>query len=48
MLPIIVIKRDSISKDRSVYNKLDANGPNLYQSWQKDIMVVIFIALLMY
>ncbi len=35
MLPIIVIKRDSISKDRSVYNKLDANGPNLYQSWQK-------------
>ena len=35
MLPIIVIKRDSITKDRSVYNKLDANSPNLYQSWQK-------------
>ena len=32
MLPIIVIKRDTISKDRTVYNKLDANGPNLYQS----------------
>ena len=35
MLPIIVIKRDTISKDRSVYNKLDANDPHLYQSWQK-------------
>ena len=35
MLPIIVIKRDSLTKDRSVYNKLDANSPNLYQSWQK-------------
>ena len=29
MLPIIIIKRDSIEKDRSVYNKLDANSPNL-------------------
>ena len=35
MLPIIVIKRDSLTKARSVYNKLDANSPNLYQSWQK-------------
>ena len=35
MLPIIVVKRDSISKDRSVYNKLDANGVNLYSSFQK-------------
>ena len=30
MLPIIVIKRDSITKDRTVANKLDANQPNLY------------------
>ena len=35
MLPIIVIKRDTISKDRTVYNKLDANQPNLYGSFQK-------------
>jgi hypothetical protein len=35
MLPIIVIKRDSISKDRTVANKLDANGPNLYGKWSK-------------
>ena len=35
MLPIIVVKRDSIAKDRSVYNKLDANGVNLYSSFQK-------------
>ena len=35
MLPIIVVKRNTISKDRSVYNKLDANGVNLYSSFQK-------------
>ena len=35
MLPIIVIKRDTITKDRSVANKLDANQPNLYGVWQK-------------
>ena len=35
MLPIIVIKRDSIAKDRTVTNKLDANMPNLYASFQK-------------
>jgi hypothetical protein len=35
MLPIIVIKRDTITKDRTVANKLDANMPNLYTSWQK-------------
>ena len=29
MLPIIVVKRDSIAKDRTVANKLDANMPNL-------------------
>jgi len=35
MMPIIVIKRDSITKNRSIANKLDANQPNLYTSWQK-------------
>ena len=35
MLPIIVIKRDTITKDRTVYNKLDANEPNLYGSFQR-------------
>ncbi len=35
MLPIIVVKRNTIEKDRSVYNKLDANMPNLYGSFQK-------------
>lgn len=33
MLPIIIIKRDSVEKDRTVYNKLDANSPNLYGSF---------------
>lgn len=35
MMPLIVIKRNSIAKDRSVTNKLDANMPNLYASFQK-------------
>lgn len=35
MLPIIVVKRNNIEKDRTVYNKLDANMPNLYGSFQK-------------
>ena len=37
MLPIIVIKRDTITKDRTLYNKLDANSPNanLYAGFQK-------------
>ena len=35
MLPIIVIKRDSVAKDRSVANKLDANMPSLYGSFTK-------------
>ena len=35
MLPIIVIKRDNIAKDRSTYNKLDSNSPNLYGTFQK-------------
>ena len=35
MMPIIVFKRDSLEKNRSLANKLDANMPNLYTSWQK-------------
>jgi|TARA_R110001592_G_scaffold3851_3_gene22028 hypothetical protein len=35
MLPIIVLKRNSITKDRTVYNKLDANSPNLYGTFQR-------------
>ena len=35
MLPILVLKRDTITKDRTVYNKLDANSPNLYGSFQR-------------
>jgi len=35
MLPIITIKRDTLTKDRSVANKLDSNQPNLYGSFQK-------------
>jgi hypothetical protein len=35
MLPIIAIKRDTLEKDRSVANKLDANHPQLYVNYQK-------------
>ena len=35
MMPIIVFKRDSMAKNRSLANKLDANQPNLYTSFQK-------------
>ena len=35
MMPIIVIKRDSITKNRSITTKVDSNQPNLYTSWQK-------------
>jgi len=35
MLPIIVLKRNSITKDRTVANKLDANSPNLYGKFSK-------------
>ena len=35
MLPIIVLKRNTLTKDRTVSNKLDANGVNLYGSFQK-------------
>ncbi len=35
MNPIIMFKRDNIERNRSTYNKLDANHPHLYTSWQK-------------
>ena len=35
MNPIIMFKRNSVEKNRSIANKLDANNPNLYTSWQK-------------
>ena len=35
MMPIIVIKRDNLTKNRSIANKLDSNFPNLYTTWQK-------------
>ena len=35
MNPIIMFKRDNLEKVRSVANKLDANHPHLYTSWQK-------------
>ena len=36
MLPIIVIKRDTLTKDRTVANKLDSNQPNLYGVYSKN------------
>ena len=35
MMPIIMFKRNSVAKNRSLTNKLDANHPNVYASWQK-------------
>jgi len=35
MAPIIMFKRDTIDKNRSLTNKLDANNPHLYTSWAK-------------
>jgi hypothetical protein len=35
LMPLIVFKRDSLEKNRSLANKLDANQPNLYTSFQK-------------
>ena len=35
MNPIIMFKRDNVEKNRSTYNKLDANSPHLYTSSQK-------------
>ena len=35
MAPLIMFKRDSIDKNRSLGNKMDANSPNLYTTWKK-------------
>ena len=35
MMPIIMFKRNSIEKNRTLSKKLDANSPNLYTFWQK-------------
>jgi hypothetical protein len=35
MSPLIMFKRDTMDKNRSLTNKLDANSPNLYTSWAK-------------
>jgi hypothetical protein len=35
MSPLIMFKRDTVDKDRSLTNKLDANSPHLYTSWKK-------------
>jgi hypothetical protein len=35
MSPLIMFKRDTIDKNRSLTNKLDANAPHLYTSWRK-------------
>jgi hypothetical protein len=35
MAPLIMFKRDTLEKNRSLTNKLDANQPNLYTSWSK-------------
>ena len=35
MSPLIMFKRDTIDKNRSVTNKLDANSPHLFTSWKK-------------
>lgn len=35
MSPMIMFKRNTITKNRSITNKLDANMPHLYTSWQK-------------
>jgi len=35
MAPLIMFKRDTMDKNRSLANKLDANTPHLYTSWVK-------------
>jgi len=35
MAPLIMFKRNSIDKNRSLGNKMDANNPNLYTTWKK-------------
>ena len=36
MLPIIYFKRNNITKNRALANKLDANNPNLYTTWKSE------------
>ena len=36
MMPIIVFKRNTVEKNRSLTNKLDANFPHVYTAWQKE------------
>jgi hypothetical protein len=36
MSPLIMFKRDTIDKNRSLTNKLDANTPHLYYTWKKE------------
>tara|TARA_Y100000385_G_scaffold151741_1_gene157361 strand:+ start:661 stop:1536 length:876 start_codon:yes stop_codon:yes gene_type:complete len=38
MLPLLIIKRDNIVKDRTTYNKVDSNSP-LYAGYQKTFNV---------
>lgn len=35
MAPLIMFKRNDITKNRSLGNKMDANSPHLYTSWKK-------------
>jgi hypothetical protein len=35
MYPLIVFKRDTLTRDRTIANKLDANDPNLFQVFTK-------------
>jgi hypothetical protein len=35
MAPLIMFKRDTMEKNRTLTNKLDANTPHLYTSWKK-------------
>ena len=35
MKPIIMFKRDGLTRNRTLTRKLDANEPNLYTFWQK-------------
>ena len=35
MYPLIIFKRDTLTRDRTIANKLDANDPNLFQVFTK-------------
>jgi hypothetical protein len=34
MSPLIMFKRDTVEKNRSLTNKLDANTPHVYATWE--------------